>query len=92
MYSIKTMLRRGMKNVRNMIRYAEQSKTQKNENSKPINLTFYLDYGALRREHLDTDFANRHEKFKGSLDCNLKVLLLEALIKPAQVTCNRLEM
>ena len=33
--------------------YAEQSKTQKNKNSKLINLTFYLDYGALREEHLD---------------------------------------
>ena len=29
--------------------YSEQSKTQKNENSKPINLTFYLDYVALRK-------------------------------------------
>ena len=50
--------------------YSEQFKTQKNENSKPINLTFYLDYGALRKEHLDTltDFINRHEKCKGSLD------------------------
>ena len=28
----------------------------------------------------------RHEKFEGSLDYNLKVLLLEALIKLAQVT------
>ena len=58
-------------------------------------MTFYLDYGALREEHLDTltDFINRHEKFKGSLDYNLKVLLPEALIKLAQVTlkCNRLE-
>ena len=75
--------------------YAEQFKTQKNENSKPINLTFYLDYGALRKEHLDTltNFINSHEKFKGSLDYNLKVLLPEALIKLAQVTfkCNREE-
>ena len=48
----------------------------------------YLDYGALRKEHLDTltDFINRHEKFKGCLDYNLKVLLPEALIKLAQVT------
>ena len=77
-----------------MIRFAEQSKTQKNKNSKPINLTFYLDYGALRKEHLDslTDFINRDEKFKSSLDDNLKVVLSEALIKLAQVTlkCNRL--
>ena len=55
----------------------------------------YLDYGALRKEHLDTltDFINRHEKFKGCLDYNLKVLLPEALIKLAQVTlkCSRLE-
>ena len=53
-----------------MIHFAEQSKTQKNKNSKPINLTFYLDYGALRKEHLDslTNFINRHEKLKGSLD------------------------
>ena len=65
--------------------YVEQFKTLKNENSKPINLTFYLDYGALRKEHLDTltDFINRHEKFKGSLDYNLKVLLPETLIKIA---------
>ena len=35
--------------------YIEQSKTQKNENSKPINLTFYLDYGALMKEHLDNN-------------------------------------
>ena len=63
--------------------YAEQPKTQKNENSKPINLVFYLDYGAL--EHLDTitDFINRHEKLKDSLDYSLKVLLPEALIKLA---------
>ena len=73
----------------------EEPKTQKNKNSKPINLTFYLDYGVLRKDHLDwlTDFINRHEKFKGCLDYNLKVLLPEALIKLAQVTfnCNRLE-
>ena len=68
--------------------HAEQSKTQKNENSKPISLTFCLDYGALRTEHLDTltDFINRHEKFKGILDYNLKVLLPEVIIKLAQVT------
>ena len=49
--------------------YSEQSKTKKDENSKPINLTFYLDYGTLRKEHSDTlaDFINRQEKFKGSL-------------------------
>ena len=75
--------------------YAEQSKTQKNENSIPINLTFCLDYGALRKEHLEslTDFINRHEKFKDSLDYSLIVLLPDAPIKLAQVTlkCNRLE-
>ena len=75
--------------------YAEQSKIQKNENLKPINLTFCLDYDALWIEHLDTltDFINRYEKSKGSLDYNLKVLLLEPIIKLAQVTlkCNRLE-
>ena len=75
--------------------YAEQSKTQINENSKPINFTFYLDYGALRKEHLDTlpNCINKHEKFKGSLDYNLKVLLPEAFIKLAQVTleCNILD-
>ena len=83
-----------MKILGDMIRFAEQSKTQKNKNSKPINLTFCLDYGALRKEHLDslTNFINRHEKLKGSLDYNQKVLLPEALIKLAQVTlkCNRL--
>ena len=54
----------------------EQFKIQKNENSKPINLTFYLDYGALRKEHLDTltDFINRHEKLKGSLGYSVKLL------------------
>ena len=75
--------------------YAEQSKTQMNENSKPINFTFYLDYGALRKEHLDTlpNCINRHEKFDGSLDYSLKVLLPEAFIGLAQVTleCNRLD-
>ena len=32
----------------------------------------YLDYGALRKEHLDslTNFINRYEKLKGSLDYN----------------------
>ena len=40
-----------------------------------------------------TDFINRHEKFKDSLDYSLIVLLTDALIKLAQVTlkCNRLE-
>ena len=75
--------------------YAEQSKTQMNENSKPINFTFYLDYGALRKEHLDTlpNCINKHEKFKGSLDYNLKLLSPEAFIKLAQVTleCNILD-
>ena len=75
--------------------YAEQSKTQKNKNSKPIILKFHLDYGALRKEHLEslTNFISRHEKFKGSLDYNMKLLLPEALIKLAQVTlkCYRLE-
>ena len=75
--------------------YAEQSKTQMKENSKPINFTFYLDYSALRKEHLDTlpNCINKHEKFKGSLDYNLKVLLPEAFIKLAQVTleCNILD-
>ena len=71
------MFRREMKDLGDMIHFAEQSKTQKNKNSKPINLTFYLDYGALRKEHLDslTNFINRHEKLKGSLDYNQKVLL-----------------
>ena len=75
--------------------YAEQPKTQKNGNSKPINLTFCIGYGALRKEHLDTltDFINRHKKFKGILDYSLKVLLPETLMKLAQVTlkCNREE-
>ena len=50
------MLRREMKNLGDILRFAEQSKTQKNKNSKPINLTFYLylDYGVLRKEHLDS--------------------------------------
>ena len=49
-----------------MVRFAEQSKSQKNKNSKPINLTCFLDYGALRKEHLDslTNSINRHEKLK----------------------------
>ena len=68
-----------------MIRFAEQSKTQTNKSSKPINLTFYLDYGTPRKEHLElsTDFIDIHEKFKGSLDCNQKVRLPKALIKLA---------
>ena len=71
------MLRQEMKHFRDMIRVAGQSKTQKNKNSKPINLTFCLDYGALRKEQLDslTNFINRHGKLKGSLDYNQKVLL-----------------
>ena len=73
-------------------RYAEQSKTQKNKNSKS---DIHLDHGALRKKHLNTltNYINRHEKFKGSLGYNLKVRLLEALIKLAQVTLksNRLE-
>ena len=70
------MLRREIKNLRDMVRFAQQSKTQKNKNSKPINLTCFLDYGALRREHLDslTNFINIHEKLKGNLDYNQKVL------------------
>ena len=66
-----------MKNLEDILRFAEQSKTQKNKNSKPINLTFCLDYGALRKEHLDslTNFINRHDKLKGSLDYNQKVPL-----------------
>ena len=42
----------------------------------------------LRKENLDTltDFINRHEKLKGSLDYNLKVLLPEPLFKLAQLT------
>ena len=53
-------------------------KNSEEQNSKPINLAFYLDYGALMKEHLDslTNFINRHEKLKGSLDYNQKVLLL----------------
>ena len=43
-----------MKNHGDMIHFAEQSKTQKNKNSKQINMTFYLDYGALTEEHLDS--------------------------------------
>ena len=60
-----------------MIRFAEESKIQRNNNSKPINLTFYADYGGLRKEHLEslTNFINRHEKLKGSLDYNQKELL-----------------
>ena len=59
-------------------------------------MAFYLDYGALRKEHLDslTNFINKHEKFLDcSLEYNLKVLLPEVLIKLTQVTlkCNRLE-
>ena len=48
------MLRREIKNLGDIISFAEQSKTQKKKISKPINLTFYLDYGALRKEHLDS--------------------------------------
>ena len=48
------MLRREIENLGDIISFAEQFETQKNKNSKPINLTFYLDYGALRKEHLDS--------------------------------------
>ena len=48
------MLRRETKNLGDMLLLAEQSKTQKNKNSKPNNLTFYLDYGELRKEYLDS--------------------------------------
>ena len=41
-----------MKNLGDKLRFAEQSKTQKNKISKPNNLIFYLNYGALRKEHL----------------------------------------
>ena len=63
-------VKKGNEKLRDMIHFLELSKTQKNKNSKPINLTFYLDYGALRKEQLDslTNFINRHEKLKGSLD------------------------
>ena len=66
---------------------AEQSKTQNNKNSKPINLIFYINYCVLRK-HLDslTDFIKKHDKSEGSLDYSLRVLLPEALIKPVQVT------
>ena len=59
-----------MKSLGNMIRSAEQFKTQKRKDLKPFNLTFYLDYGVLRREHLDSliSLINRYEKFEGSLD------------------------
>ena len=77
-----------------MIHFAEQSKIQKNKNSKPINFTFYLNYGALRKEHLDslTNFINRHEELKGSLDYNQKVLSPGDSYQASQVTlkCNRL--
>ena len=58
-------------------------------------MTFYFDYGAPRKEPLDTlaDFINRYDIFKGNLGYNLKVLFPEAIIKLAQVTlkCNKLE-
>ena len=79
------MLKREIKNLGDIIRFAKQSRTQKNKNLKPINLTFCLDYDTPRKEHLDTltNFTNRHEKFKGSLDYNPKLLLPVALIRLA---------
>ena len=73
--------------------YAKQSKTEKNENWKPINLIFCLDYVALTKERLNTLADFIYETFMGSLDYNLKILLLEVLINLAQVTlkCNREE-
>ena len=76
-----------------MTRFAEQSETQ-NGNSKPINLIFYLDYGALRKKYLDsfTNFINRHEKLKDSLDYSEKVLLPgdSYQTSPSYFECNRL--
>ena len=73
--------------------YAKQSKTEKNENWKPINLIFCLDYVVLTKERLNTLADFIYETFMGSLDYNLKILLLEVLTKLAQVTlkCNREE-
>ena len=78
------MFRREMKNfgdihfIRTMLSNLKPRRTNI-EYRKPINLTFCLDYDTLRKEHLFTiDFINRYEKFKGSLVCNLKVLLPES--------------
>ena len=77
-----------------MLRFAEQSKTQKNKNSKPNNLTFYLDYGALRKEHLDslTNFKIDTKSKMVVWSIIRKYYYRGTLIKVAQVTlkCNRL--
>ena len=88
------MLRRETKNLGDMLLLAEQSKTQKNKNSKPNNLTFYLDYGALRKEHLDslTNFKIDTKSKMVVWSIIRKYYYRGTLIKVAQVTlkCNRL--
>ena len=88
------MLRREMKNLGDMLRFAEESKTQKNKNSKQNNLTFYLDYRGLRKEHLDslTNFKI-HAKRKRVVGTTIrKYYYRGTLIMVALVTlkCNRL--
>ena len=88
------MLRRETKNLGDMLLLAEQSKTQKNKNSKPDNLTFYLDYGELRKEYLDsvTNFKIDTKGKRVVWTTIRKYYYRRTLIKVAQVTlkCNRL--
>ena len=81
-----------MKNLGDIIRFIKTMLSNLKPRKTKIQNQYY---GALMKEHLDTltNSINRHEKFKNSLDYNLKVLLPEALVKLTQVTlkCNRLE-
>ena len=83
-----------MKNLGDMLRFAEQSKTLKNKISKANNLIFYLDYVALRKEHLDslTNFKIDTKSKSVVWTTIRKYYYRGTLIKVAQVTlkCNRL--
>ena len=83
-----------MKNLGDMLRFAEESKTQKNKNSKQNNLTFYLDYRGLRKEHLDslTNFKVDTKSKRVVWTTLRKYYYRGTVIKVAQVTfkCNRL--
>ena len=90
LYSVWTTWRREATNLGDMICFIRgMLSNQKPRRTKIQNqLIWHFDHGALRKKHLNTltNYINRHEKFKGSLGYNLKVRLLEALIKLAQVT------
>ena len=80
-----------MKNLGEMLRFAEQSKTQKNKIPKSNKLTFYLDYGALRKDSL-TNFKVDTKSKRVVWNTISKYYYRGTVIKVAQVTlkCNRL--